>query len=123
MRAHFHILVHVISHSIKCLAERVWQCGHVPEFNLPGVLQTGLVLLILFAAPSCLLAEDVNESSDLEKFSKAWRAAAQGSRADFEQLMPELEGYLLYPYLRYEDLRYRRARVPPLGFTAAIRAR
>jgi soluble lytic murein transglycosylase len=112
MRAHFHILVHVISHSIKCLAERVWQCGHVPEFNLPGVLQTGLVLLILFAAPSCLLAEDVNESSDLEKFSKAWRAAAQGSRADFEQLMPELEGYLLYPYLRYEDLRYRRARVP-----------
>jgi len=46
-----------------------------------------------------------------ETFNRAWKAAASGNRAEFESLMPTLQGYLLYPYLQYEDLRQRRAQV------------
>jgi len=46
-----------------------------------------------------------------ESFGRAWRAAASGERSEFESLMPTLRGYLLYPYLQYEDLRQRRASV------------
>lgn len=46
-----------------------------------------------------------------ETFSRAWRAAAQGDRAVFEQLKPGLRDYLLYPYLQYEDFRHRRTRI------------
>ena len=45
-----------------------------------------------------------------EAFGQAWQAGARGERAEFEKLMPRLQGYLLYPYLQYEDLRHRRAR-------------
>jgi soluble lytic murein transglycosylase len=94
-RAHFHILVHVISRLVKNLT--------------PDVSRIFLVLtFVSFALP----AADNPGATQLEKFSTAWRAAAHGSRADYQQLMPELEDYLLYPYLKYEDLRYRRARVP-----------
>ncbi len=34
-----------------------------------------------------------------------------GERELFEQLMPGLKDYLLYPYLQYEDLRFHRGRV------------
>jgi len=51
--------------------------------------------------------------TDREIFTRAWRAAAQGDRAVFDQLKPALQGYLLYPYLQYEDLRHRRAQVEP----------
>jgi soluble lytic murein transglycosylase len=56
-----------------------------------------------------LLAAENTGVSQREDFSRAWWAAAHGKRADFEQLMPGLRDYLLYPYLQYEDLRYRRA--------------
>ncbi|RPH97714.1 MAG: hypothetical protein EHM68_07370 [Lysobacterales bacterium] len=46
-----------------------------------------------------------------EAFIRAWQAAARGERSRFEQAMPGLRDYLLYPYLRYEDLRHRRAQV------------
>lgn len=48
-----------------------------------------------------------------EAFSQAWQAAARGDRARFEAALPGLQDYLLYPYLRYEDLRYRRGRADP----------
>lgn len=44
-----------------------------------------------------------------ERFSRAWNAASRGERKVFLQLMPTLTDYLLYPYLQYEDLRFRRA--------------
>jgi len=46
---------------------------------------------------------------DHEQFSRAWKAASRGERDVFLQLMPTLQDYLLYPYLQYEDLRFRRA--------------
>ncbi|MDX1380892.1 MAG: hypothetical protein R3233_07210, partial [Xanthomonadales bacterium] len=48
-----------------------------------------------------------------EAFSQAWQAAARGDRAAFEAAQSGLQDYLLYPYLRYEDLRLRRARADP----------
>jgi soluble lytic murein transglycosylase len=59
--------------------------------------------------------------SDREVFARAWQAASSGKRKEFEQGMAGLQGYLLYPYLQYEDLRFRRARVEPevmAGFLA-----
>lgn len=72
----------------------------------------------LALAATCLLAsagaavpdEDAGHASR-EAFSQAWQTAARGDRRRFEQMMPGLRDYLLYPYLRYEDLRHRRAHV------------
>jgi soluble lytic murein transglycosylase len=112
IKAHFHILVLVISHLNKSLAQRARRCCRPLEFNLPALLQTVLILLFLISALISSAVADTDDSAEREKFSTAWRAAANGSRADFERLMPELQDYLLYPYLRYEDLRHRRAKVP-----------
>jgi soluble lytic murein transglycosylase len=76
-----------------------------------------VVLLMLLAGlmPSIVIAQQGAGQGaglqDRERFSRAWKAAAHGERTVFLQLMPTLEDYLLYPYLRYEDLRYRRAGV------------
>lgn len=100
-REHFHILEHVISNRLKYFFRFF-------EFTLPRLAQTGLVLLL----GSALLSADASAKiSEREEFSKAWKSAASGNRADFDQLMPNLRDYQLYPYLKYEDLRYRRARV------------
>ncbi|MCJ7557615.1 MAG: hypothetical protein MUP90_11985, partial [Gammaproteobacteria bacterium] len=57
------------------------------------------------------MADGNQDSNQREDFSRAWQAAAGGNRAEFERLMPGLKDYLLYPYLEYEDFRYRRAHV------------
>ena len=49
--------------------------------------------------------------SDLEKFKTAWAAARRGDHDSFRKIMPDLQDYILYPYLQYEDYRNRRARV------------
>lgn len=46
------------------------------------------------------------------RFARAWQAAARGQRAEFDRLRGELADHVLYPYLQYEDLRYRRAAAP-----------
>ncbi|MFC1688811.1 transglycosylase SLT domain-containing protein [Pseudomonadota bacterium] len=81
---------------------------------------TGIAVLFLSLFSCVLHAAESLPADPLEKFSTAWRAAAHGSRADFVRLMPELEGYLLYPYLRYEDLRFRRTSVPADEMSAFI---
>lgn len=61
------------------------------------------------------------DSAQREAFTQAWQAAASGERAEFERLMAGLQGYMLYPYLQYEDLRHRRNRIDDLeidGFLA-----
>jgi len=52
---------------------------------------------------------DESQATQQDAFRRAWQAAARGERSEFERLLPTLQGYLLYPYLQYEDLRYRRA--------------
>jgi soluble lytic murein transglycosylase len=70
-----------------------------------------MVLLTLLAGllPSLAIAGQGSGVQDREQFSRAWKAASRGERKVFLQLMPTLEDYLLYPYLQYEDLRFRRA--------------
>ena len=68
-----------------------------------------LIFFSLLAAGP--LAADEKDAPEREDFMRAWRAAAQGDRAVFEQLKPGLQDYLLYPYLQYEDFRHRRASV------------
>ena len=79
----------------------------------------GLLLLVfsvfLLSLPTESKAdENAGQSSAAdqgEEFLRAWQAAREGNRALYHQLMPDLQGYLLYPYLQYEDLRFRRASV------------
>ncbi|MBT8046904.1 MAG: transglycosylase SLT domain-containing protein [Xanthomonadales bacterium] len=80
------------------------------EFTLHRVIQTGLIFVIASAAAWPAAAN--TKLSQREAFAEAWQAAARGKTAEFERLMPGLENYLLFPYLQYEDLRFRRADVP-----------
>lgn len=71
----------------------------------------------LFAACFCLsgvgaTAAQESGPTQREAFSRAWQAAARGDQAELRRQLPGLQGYLLYPYLQYEDLRQRRGRVP-----------
>jgi soluble lytic murein transglycosylase len=99
----FLILEHVIPNLLKMTIHS--------KFTFRLFRQTGLILLTSAMAAAGLLAAENPEPTQREDFSRAWWAAAHGKRADFEQLMPGLQDYQLYPYLQYEDLRYRRALV------------
>lgn len=68
----------------------------------------------------CLFGGLQADESRREAFSEAWQAAAKGDRSTFEQAMPGLRDYLLYPYLQYEDYRHRRARVPDAEMAAFL---
>ena len=84
--------------------------GGSSECNPPRRWLTAC-LLVLLSVVSGLQAESLSLSPQQEAFRQAWDAARNGDRKAFEQALPGLEDYLLYPYLRYEDLRHRRARV------------
>jgi soluble lytic murein transglycosylase len=98
-----------------------------PEFPGGRILQLttrfryrGCATLLMLCFAGTAPAQEP-AAADREIFTRAWQAAASGERPVFEQLMPGLGDYLLFPYLRYEDLRYRRARVDPgemAGFLA-----
>ncbi|MDT8319897.1 MAG: transglycosylase SLT domain-containing protein [Xanthomonadales bacterium] len=79
------------------------------------------LLLAASLAGGPLFAAD-SEADQRRDFERAWRAAAGGDRALFSQLMPGLQNYRLYPYLQYEDLRHRRARVAPAEMAAFLEA-
>ena len=68
------------------------------------------VVLVFISGPA--QANGQSESSELGQFKQAWEAARKGDHASFNQIKDTLQGYVLYPYLQYEDYRARRARVP-----------
>ena len=70
-----------------------------------------LATALFCLAAAVLASAQEAPSGQREAFGRAWQAAASGQRSEFETLLPTLQGYLLYPYLRYEDLRQRRALV------------
>ena len=71
-----------------------------------------MALVATLAVTSGLAAQNP-AAGQREEFTRAWQAAARGDRAVFQSLKPGLQDYLLYPYLQYEDLRYRRGKVDP----------
>ena len=67
--------------------------------------------LLLFFVPA-LQAEQTGElAAQRTLFAETWEAAGRGDRASLERGLDELQAYLLYPYLQYEDYRLRRSRV------------
>jgi soluble lytic murein transglycosylase len=94
---HFHILLHVIYNLLQAATHRI-------------ILVTWVVLACTLVSPGLLVADE-NAESQRDDFSRAWRAATEGKRDVYRQLMPTLQDYVLYPYLKYEDLRFRRAHV------------
>ncbi len=92
------------------------------EFTFRLLRQTALALLAAAVAVFSTGPVRAADESQREQFSHAWWAAAHGKRDEYYQLMPGLEGYLLFSYLQYEDLRFRRGRVDDremAGFLAA----
>jgi soluble lytic murein transglycosylase len=110
-KSHFLILDRVIPRFFNNALHLLSQAGRIPEFTVPRFTQTVLALCVCAIFPAGPLVAQQPETAQRENFSRAWQAAAKGDRAVFEQLKPGLNGYLLYPYLQYEDFRYRRARV------------
>lgn len=68
-------------------------------------------LIILLALNWAVCGPVTASDAELEQFNAAWDAAGRGDHATFAQHMQNLEGYVLYPYLQYEDYRHRRASV------------
>lgn len=85
-------------------------------------VRTALVLaLVLGAVHAAPARAETMASSELRKqFADAWEAASRGDHETFGRLGPGLEPYVLYPYWRYEDYRYRRHRVPPAEMAAFL---
>ena len=69
-------------------------------------------------------AQNLPAQSDpqLQQFKQAWQAANRGDRKTFDQIKSNLTGYILYPYLEYEDYRSRRAQVLPDQMAAFLDA-
>lgn len=53
-------------------------------------------------------------------FITAWQSAARGDLAALQSGMSNLQSYLLYPYLEYEDLRQTRQKIPPKRINAFL---
>lgn len=85
--------------------------------------RTALALLLALVALSGGTAQArADQEAQRADFTAAWNAAREGRRDDFAALMPGLRDYLLYPYLQYEDLRFRRAQVPEAEMVAFLDA-
>jgi soluble lytic murein transglycosylase len=74
-----------------------------------GRLPAALLALCLAAAQG--FASGPGQADELERFKSAWTAAAKGDHANFARIKDGLAGYLLFPYLQYEDYRHRRSGV------------
>ena len=72
-------------------------------------------LIILLALCSVIFnpvnATGQDPDPELENFKTAWEAARRGDHDSFRKIMPDLQDYVLYPYLQYEDYRNRRGSV------------
>jgi len=68
-------------------------------------------LILLFALCCSVCAPVAASNTELEQFKLSWDAARRGDHATFGQLKQNLENYVLYPYLQYEDYRNRRATI------------
>lgn len=74
-----------------------------------------LALLLIHSPGS-----SADSDSEAARFERAWQAASRGQRAEFERLRNGLTGYVLYPYLQYDDLLQRRATAPAVEMAAFL---
>jgi soluble lytic murein transglycosylase len=71
-----------------------------------------LLAAFLIIVSGQLPASSLDPTPEIERFKLAWNAAKKGDRTSFNQIKDSLQGYVLFPYLQYEDYRDRRASVP-----------
>jgi len=80
---------------------------YFPQINKMQLRQLIILLILCCQAPGPASASNV----EIEQFKAAWNAASRGDHATFAKHKQNLEGYVLYPYLEYEDYRNRRATI------------
>ena len=105
---------------LRCLTRSEFPGGRIPQ--LTSRFRSRCYLIALALILSCAIAAEAKEAdtADREAFTAAWKAAGRGDRAAFEQGLRGLQGYLLYPYLQYEDFRHRRSQVEPAVMAAFL---
>lgn len=69
-----------------------------------------VIFLLTFQAP--VSAGNSTTEAEREQFKIAWDAAKRGDHDRFRQVKDSLQGYVLFPFLQYEDYRNRRSKVP-----------
>ncbi len=84
---------------------------HISHRNSHRIRQLIILLVLYFSVNGPAAASGQVTDSELEQFKTAWNAARQGDHKTFRQIKQNLQGYMLYPYLQYEDYRNRRASV------------
>ena len=71
-----------------------------------------LITMVALTFGPAAIASSAPGDAEITQFKTAWEAAGRGDRATFNQFKDQLSGYLLFPYLQYEDYRNRRDKVP-----------
>ena len=71
-----------------------------------------LLLILVLAFDSPVFAGNSATQAEREQFITAWEAAKRGDHDSFRQIKDDLQDYVLFPYLQYEDYRNRRRKVP-----------
>lgn len=74
----------------------------------PARIFLAALLVALWPGVPRVLAEEIDLAGQRAAFSAAWEGARKGDRQSLEHSLDSLAGYILHPYLRYEDLRHRR---------------
>ncbi|NOR19607.1 MAG: transglycosylase SLT domain-containing protein [Xanthomonadales bacterium] len=83
-----------------------------------GQLSLALLLIICSLVGNSVFAAD----TERQRFMSAWDAAKHGDHDRFEQISQSLNGYVLFPYLQYEDYRNRRSTIPADEMAAFLKA-
>lgn len=91
------------------------------QFAHRAVVQLSILLVLSCAFYTQASVAGQPAETPLETFRLAWESARRGDREEFRRLKPGLRGYILYPYLQYEDYRERRAHVPVDEMKAFLR--
>ena len=111
MQEHFHILWHVNLNRFQSPNRRQHPGSTRKQCTFSRSVRAVLLCFLLILATPSALADSALESQRAE-FSRAWADAGRGQRDALNQALADLQGYVLYPYLQYEDYRHRRDRVP-----------
>ncbi|MDX2418279.1 MAG: hypothetical protein QNK19_12530, partial [Xanthomonadales bacterium] len=71
-----------------------------------------LLVTLVIVFNSAAFAAGHSTNAEREQFKTAWEAANRGDHVKFNKIRSTLQGYVLFPYLQYEDYRMRRRDVP-----------
>ena len=71
-----------------------------------------LLFFLVLSFDSPVFADSSATEAEREQFKIAWSAAKRGDHDSFRQIKDDLQDYVLYPFLQYEDYRNRRKKVP-----------